>query len=73
MLGDPQSNNRWLQLFINKIPLDGETVTDVCISGLAVRALIQNVRGIGFDSHPKLKLFSHFIFSCSKDYSIIIK
>ena len=34
-------------------------MTDKCLDGLAVRVLTQNVRGIGFNSHPGLKLFSH--------------
>ena len=32
------------------------------LSGLAVRALTQNVGGMWFDSHPKL-IFSVFIYS----------
>ena len=72
MLGDPQSNNRWLQWLRNQIPLDGGTVTEKCLIGLAVRVLTLNVRGIGFNSHLRLKLFSHLIFRCSKEYSIII-
>ena len=32
-------------------PFEGGTVTDKSLSGLVVRALILNVRGIGFDSH----------------------
>ena len=47
MLGDHQSNNTWLQSFINQIPLDGGTVTEKCLSCLAVRVLTLNVRGIG--------------------------
>ena len=57
---------------LKKIPLDGETVTDKCLIGLAVRVLTQNVRGIGFDSHPRLKVFSHLSLRCSKEYSVII-
>ena len=72
MLGDHQSNNTWLQSFINQIPLDGGTVTEKCLSCLAVRVLTLNVRGIGFDSHPRLKLFSHLSLRFSKEYSIII-
>ena len=58
--------------YINKIPLDGETVTDECISGLAVRVFTQNVRGIRCDTHPRLKVFSLLSLRCSKEYSIII-
>ena len=65
--GDPLSNNRWLQWFIKKIPLDGGKVIDKCINGLAVRVLTLYVRGIGFDSHPRLKLFSHLSLRCSKE------
>ena len=35
-------------------PLDGGTVADRCLSRLAVRALAQNVKGVVFDSHPRL-------------------
>ena len=35
-------------------PLDGGTVTDKCLSHLAVRALTWNVRGVRFNSHPRL-------------------
>ena len=70
--GDPQSNNRWLQWFIKKIPLDGGKVTEKCINGIAVRILTLYLRGIGFDCHPWLKLLSHLSLRCSKEYSIMI-
>ena len=35
-------------------PLDGGKVTDRCLGGLAVRELMQNVRGIRFNSHSRL-------------------
>ena len=72
MLGDPQSNNRWLQWFIKKIPLDGMKVIDKCINGIAVRVLTLYVSGIRFDCHPRLKLFSHLSLRYSKEYSVII-
>ena len=72
MLEDPQSHNRWLQLFIKKIPLDGGTVIDKGLKGLAGKTFTQNVRAIGCDSHQRLKLFSLMCLICSKEYSIII-
>ena len=57
---------------MHKNLLDGRTVTDRCLSGVVVRVLGQNVRGIGFNSHLRLKLFSHLSLRCSKEYQIII-
>ena len=56
----------------NKIPLDGGTVTDKCINGLPVKTLTQNLRGIGFDSYSRLKLYSYFRLRWSKNIQLIL-
>ena len=43
-------------------------MTDRCLSGLAVRELAKNLRGVGFDSHLRLNfsvtwMFSELIYS----------
>ena len=50
--GDPQQ--KMAAEVAKQSPLDGGTVTDKCLSGLAARAHNWNVRGVRFNSHPRL-------------------